>query len=99
MVKVIFRHGEKRNKTPEMPPVAKEDVMNLPLYLREYAPVKEGSAYRWVIPRPDGKNLVIVTGEGGIKDGTRLVTMFVSEPTEPASQKRPGVPQPTGLAR
>ena len=39
LVKIIFAHGEKGNKTPDMPPVSKEDVLSIPRFLREYEPI------------------------------------------------------------
>ncbi len=85
LVKIIFAHGEGGNKTPDMPPVTKQDVVSLPLFLREYAPVTkdilpDGSgATVWHIPRDDGKYLVIVAGRGQDGPDSRLVTMFVDD--------------------
>ena len=97
LVKIIFRHGEKGNKNPKMPPVLEEDVVNLPRYIREFEPTKEAGAYRWAIPRRDGNLLIIALGENSKSEGMRLVTMFVEHPNMPASKKiLPQGPLPSG---
>ena len=95
LVKIIFRHGEKGNKRPDMPLVREEDVVNLPRYIREFEPTKETNTYRWTIPRKDGYRLIIVLGENPKSTGMRLVTMFVDNPDIPVSKSvtSPDTPQ------
>ncbi|CAK7067897.1 MAG: hypothetical protein DELT_01732 [Desulfovibrio sp.] len=88
LVKIIFRHGEKGNKTPNMPEVTKADVVNLPLYTRKYQSMADEGVKIWRIPREDGNHLVVVAGEKGRQDGMRLVSMFVDQPTKKASEPR-----------
>ena len=91
LVKIIFRHGEKGNKTPKMPPVMEEDVVNLPRYIREFEPEITKGLHTWRIPRPDGNHLQIVIGENSPSEGMRVVTMFVDPPTRPASKGKGSV--------
>lgn len=83
LVKIVFAHGEGGNKTPDMPPVMREDILALPRMIRDFEPVareygENGSGTtRWNIPRTDGKHLVIVAGRGADGADSRLVTMFV----------------------
>lgn len=82
-MKIVFAHGEGGNKTPDMPPVMREDILALPRMIRDFEPVareygENGSGTtRWNIPRTDGKHLVIVAGRGADGADSRLVTMFV----------------------
>ena len=87
MVKIIFRHGEKGNKS-SMPPVIKEDIVKLPQFVRDFEPIVQDGVHTWRIPREDGRQLVIVTGEGALEKGQRLVTVFVDEASSAASKKR-----------
>lgn len=93
MVKIIFGHGEKGNKRPDMPPVTREDVVALPRLFREFENFIEGDHRVWRIPREDGNALHIVTrhGEGG--PGERLVSMYVGplQPKQTFSAKKPPV--------
>ena len=94
LVKVIFLHGEKGTKRHEMPRVQREDVINMPRYIREYTPIiREFGANgdgvtRWNIPRADGNYLAIVVGRGQDGPDSRLVSMFVDSPEGPVSLKR-----------
>lgn len=89
LVKIIFAHGEKGNKTPSMPPVTREDIVELPRTLRDYFPAEaEGTSTVWRILREDGKHLSIVTGSGQDKYAARLVTMFVDDKNAHLSQKK-----------
>ena len=74
LVKIIFRHGEKGNKTPSMPIITKKDVLRLPELVRDYAPAeKDGVTNTWRIPGEDGNALVIASS---IEENSRLVTMY-----------------------
>lgn len=88
LVKIVFRHGEKGNKTPDMPIITKEDVLRLPELVREYAPaVNAETTTTWRIPRSD--DLVLVIGTSREKDASRLVTMYVDKAGNlPLSEKR-----------
>lgn len=83
LVKIVFAHGEGGNKTPDMPPVMREDILALPRMIRDFEPVAREygengfGTTRWNIPRTDGKHLVIVAGRGADGADSRLVTMFV----------------------
>lgn len=101
LVKIIFGHGEKGNKTPEMPHVTKEDVVSLPYVLREWEPaVRDGGMSRWNIPRQDGNFLAIVVGKGQDGPNSRLVSMYVDKPDSaiPSIKKSP-VESPLPSAR
>ena len=74
LVKIVFRHGEKGNKTPSMPIITKKDVLRLPELVRDYAPAeKDGVTNTWRIPGEDGNALVIASS---IEENSRLVTMY-----------------------
>lgn len=94
LVKVIFLHGEKGTKRQEMPRVQREDVINMPRAIREYAPIihevggNGDGVTRWNIPRADGNYLAIVVGRGQDGPDSRLVSMFVDSPEGPVSPKR-----------
>ena len=93
LVKIIFAHGEGGNKTPDMPPVTREDIVSLPLMIREYEGIVEGAHRVWRIPREDGNILRIVTRHGEEGPGERLVSMYVGEwkEGETLSRKKPSV--------
>lgn len=102
LVKIIFAHGEKGNKTPDMPPVSKEDVLSIPRFLREYEPIIQehlpagDGITRWNIPREDGKHLAIVVGRGQDGPDSRLVSVFVDDPQKnPTGQKNPALILPS----
>ncbi|MBQ3059537.1 MAG: hypothetical protein IJD16_04380 [Desulfovibrio sp.] len=94
LVKIIFGHGEKGNKSPAMPPVTREDVISLPQFVREYEPVQKDygtsgdGVTRWNIPRDDGKHLVVVAGRGQDGSDSRLVSMYVEDATQMPSQRK-----------
>ena len=93
MVKIIFGHGEGGNKTPDMPPVTREEVIALPRLVRDFEGLVEGDHRVWRIPREDGNVLRIVTRHGEEGPGERLVSMYVGKRKggEVQSRKRPPI--------
>ena len=91
MVKIIFGHGEGGNKSPDMPPVTREEVIALPRLVRDFEGLVEGGHRVWRIPREDGNVLRIVTRHGEDRPGERLVSMYVGplKEGEGVSRKKP----------
>ena len=77
LVKIIFGHGEKGNKRPDMPPVTRQDVVALPRLVREYESFFDGARREWRIPRDDGNALYIATSMLKDQDESMLVSMYV----------------------
>ena len=92
MVKIIFGHGEGGNKTPNMPPVTREDVVSLPTLLREWNPAERDTSpdgyTTWRIPREDGNNLVFVSRMGLDGPDSRVVSMYIGDPGAHTSTKK-----------
>ena len=87
LVKVIAKHGELSTQ-PERLRVTREDMLRIPDILREYEPSANERGHRtWVVPREDGRHLVIGEGGGNAEIG-RLVTVFVTEEPRPLSKKK-----------
>ena len=94
LVKIIFGHGEKGNKIPDMPPVTRQDVVALPRLVREYESSFDGARREWRIPRDDGNALYIATTMLQDRDESMLVSMYVG-PLKPeqgfSAKKEPRV--------
>ena len=81
----------RETKTPDMPPVSKEDVLSIPRFLREYEPIIQehlpagDGITRWNIPREDGKHLAIGgragAGRAGFPTRKRFLLTIRKEPT------------------
>ena len=93
LVKIIFGHGEKGNKRPDMPPVTRADVLDLPRLVREYESFFDGARREWRIPRDDGNALYIATSMLKDQDESMLVSMYVGplEENKAFSAKKPRV--------
>ena len=89
LVKIIFGHGEKGNKRPDMPPVTRQDVVALPRIVREYESTLEGEHRVWRVPREDGNVLSIIARYEGNGADSWLVSMYVSGRERGVSKRKP----------
>lgn len=83
LVKVVWEHGEKGNKVPELQ-VRKEDILAFPDVVRDYEPSQtkgqfgdEGYRREWRIRQPDGRIAVYATTRWNKAD--RLVTIYIQK--------------------
>ena len=94
LVKIIFAHGEGGNKTPDMPPVTRQDVVALPRLVREYESSFDGRYRIWRVPRQDDLALHIVASLQDDGNASMLVSMYVG-PLKPdqgfSAKKEPRV--------
>ena len=89
LVKIIFLHGEKGNKRPDMPPITRQDVVALPRIVREYESTLEGEHRVWRVPREDGNVLSIIARYEGNGADSWLVSMYVSGRERGVSKRKP----------
>ena len=99
LVKIIFLHGEKGNKRPDMPSVTRQDVVALPRLVREYESALEGEHRVWRIPREDGHLLTIATSRQEDSNTSILVSMYIGEakPALQISRKKPRSASPASV--
>jgi len=90
MVKIIWGHGEKKNKkkNDKMPNVTREDVVSMPRLIHDWEPLDLQTHQQWRIPRADGNHLVITIRRMEGREASSLVSMYVGKPEKPASKRK-----------
>lgn len=88
MVKIIFGHGEGKNKRGDMPSVTRKDVVSMPRLIREWEALDLKTHTQWRIPRTDGNHLVITIRRMEGNEASSLVSMYVGKPDKPASKRK-----------
>ncbi|MDL2315713.1 hypothetical protein LJC59_01330 [Desulfovibrio sp. OttesenSCG-928-A18] len=97
MVKIIWKHGEKSTEPTHLR-VTREDVMRLPVIIRDYEPSISKGRRVWVVGAGDGTGakLKVVAGKQKGSAGNVIVSMYRLEGAAPLSgqRKAPASPGP-----